>query len=275
LIVWYSMYIQVYRHSHTDIVIQTYMKHWVAHNSHERWPLAVWRYRCWPSKDWFGEGEVPWKERVQKLLWGVEIFSRLKTIEKGWLYDQNMFFGWVKTKNQEKFVVLYFFSRNFSMWSSSCRQEYWDFEFGDSSYNIWIFDLPVAILNLERIFGALSCWRWLLRTTCCEFGFWLLWISHVLHVLHRYPSAGQFRFRGVGWGRELAKQNFCSGKWDDDPPNDSVQPLSFFRESDTSIQLLLYRISSYVILRKHLVCWHFLLVNLVNLSSFHILSSVL
>ena len=71
------------------------------------------------------------------------------------------------------------------MWSSSSPEEYWDFEFGDSSYNIWIFDLPVAILNLERIFGALSCWslrnfREPLVVNLNEFE---LWISHVLHVL--------------------------------------------------------------------------------------------
>jgi len=51
-------------------------------------------YRCWPSKDWFLEGELPFKE-------------------------------------------------------------YWQFEFGDSSYNIWICDLPVAVQNLERIIGDL------------------------------------------------------------------------------------------------------------------------
>ncbi|CAK9051035.1 unnamed protein product, partial [Durusdinium trenchii] len=51
-------------------------------------------YRCWPSRDWLREGELPVKE-------------------------------------------------------------WWDFEFGDSSYNVWIFDLPVAVALLGRIISDL------------------------------------------------------------------------------------------------------------------------
>eukprot|EP00913_Durusdinium_trenchii_P014884 g13959.t1 len=34
-------------------------------------------------------------------------------------------------------------------------REWWDFEFGDSSYNVWIFDLPVAVALLGRIISDL------------------------------------------------------------------------------------------------------------------------
>lgn len=112
-------------------------------------------YRCWPSKDWFGEGEVPWKE-------------------------------------------------------------YWDFEFGDSSYNIWIFDLPVAILNLERIFGD-------------------------LFLRMRWPKAGSQE------ARELSQLSSCEAfverlttksQWQEDF-DFTLKPISFFMEqiwwSDTRV----------------------------------------
>lgn len=46
-------------------------------------------------------------------------------------------------------------------------QEYWDFEFGDSSYNIWIFELPVAVHHLARIISALVLRLWRNRYWLC------------------------------------------------------------------------------------------------------------
>eukprot|EP00435_Cladocopium_sp_Y103_P007484 s2217_g2.t1 len=128
-------------------------------------------YRCWPSKDWFGEGEVPWKE-------------------------------------------------------------YWDFEFGDSSYNIWIFDLPVAILNLERIFGDLYLrmrWPKAGSKEATEVS-----LSSCEAFVERLTTSREWQ-EGIPNAMEVE-----DGRWDPEEDFDfTLKPISFFMEqiwwSDTRV----------------------------------------